>query len=171
MSPSRDGGKQEEKAPPSPNLPLYTERCFWDGRHLRAGWGQLPWLTPAEHGWPGSLASETIASLFFSTAPPPGAALLWVCALGKNRNLWASCLEGESKQDKKLEPACDFTETNGNTEGLLEGKGNCYHVLCKPRRPCGAVSCTLRTLQILAWPLFKLPSGVNFETLNTQSSV
>lgn len=41
----------------------------------------------------------------------------------------------------------------------------CYSVsaFCKPQRPRGVVSCTIGTLQILAWSLFKSPSGVNCE--------
>lgn len=41
----------------------------------------------------------------------------------------------------------------------------CYGVsaFCKSQRPHGVVSCTIGTLQILVWSLFKLPSDVNCE--------
>lgn len=74
------------KAPTFPKPPpLYRVMLLgWETPERWLGAAALAdWEPPAEHGWPGIVASETIASLFFSIAPPPEA-VLWVCALGKN---------------------------------------------------------------------------------------
>jgi len=67
----------------------------------------------------------------------------------------------ESKQNKNLEPDCDFNETYGNTKGLLEGKWNCYGVTGdeNPAQRWERQSQMSRCASLLACTTMSLPSA------------